>query len=245
MKYGAQPQDAFGVLLADHYAGTSCNEFIERDDGYLVITDNLASYFAPFCEWPPRFQQAMNFVRGRVLDVGVGAGRFALFLQERGHEVVGIDVSPGALEICRKRGVKNVRQLPFHKVDASLGSFDTVLMMGNNFGLFANPRRAKWLLRRLKKLTNRDARIVAESLDIYGTDKPEHLGYHARNRQRGRMAGEIRLRVRHRELIGDWFDYLMVSQPEMQEVVEGTGWRVAEFIGGPGGQYVGIIEKEG
>ncbi|MCZ0938526.1 MAG: class I SAM-dependent methyltransferase [Caldilineaceae bacterium] len=238
-------QDAFGLLLADHLAGEDCSEFIERDDGYLMATDNLPAYFAPYNDWPPRMQQAMEFVHGRVLDVGVGAGRFALYLQDRGHEVVGIDVSPGALEICRKRGVKNVKQLPFHRVDASLGTFDTVLMMGNNFGLLANPRRAKWMLRRLKNITSQDARIVAESLDIYGTDKPEHLGYHDRNRQRGRMAGEIRLRVRYRQLIGDWFDYLMVSQAEMQEIVEGTGWRVAEFIGGTGGQYVGVIEKVG
>lgn len=193
----------------------------------------------------PRMQQAMQFVRGRVLDVGVGAGRFAHYLQEQGHEVVGIDVSPGALEISRRRGVADVRQMAFHKIDASLGKFDTVLMMGNNFGLFANPRRAKWMLRRLKKLTNRNARIVAESLDIYGTDKPEHLAFHARNRRRGRMAGEIRLRVRYRELIGDWFDYLMVLQAEMKEIVEDTGWRVVEFLGSTGGQYVGVIEKEG
>ena len=118
-------------------------------------------------------------------------------------------------------------------------------MMGNNFGLFANPRRAKWMLRSLKKLTSQNARIVAESLDVYGTDKPEHLDYHARNRRRGRMAGEIRLRVRYRELIGDWFDYLMVSRTEMQEIVEGTGWRVAEFLGSEGGQYVGVIERKG
>lgn len=238
-------QDAFGELLTQFYAGEDCSEFIERDDGYLQVTDNMSGYFASYCDWPPRIQEAMQFVRGRVLDVGVGAGRFALHLQEKGHEVVGIDVSPGALDVCRKRGVGNVRQLPFHKVDASLGTFDTVLMMGNNFGLFANPRRAKWMLRRLKKLTSQKARIVAESLDVYGTDKPEHLAYHARNRSSGRMAGEIRLRVRHRELIGDWFDYLMVSQSEMQEIVEGTGWRVAEFIGGEGGPYVGVIEKEG
>ena len=85
---------------------------------------------------------------------------------------------------------------------------------------------------------------MAESLDVYGTDKPEHLAYHDRNRRRGRMAGEIRLRVRYRELIGDRFDYLMVSQAEMQEIVEGTGWRVAEFLGRAGGEYVGVIEKE-
>ncbi len=240
-----QRRDAFGLLLTDHFAGETCSEFIERDDGYLFATDNLTAYFATFDEWPPRFQRAIGYVRGRVLDVGVGAGRFALYLQEQGHEVVGIDVSPGALEICRRRGVKEVRQMPFHMVDASLGSFDTVLMMGNNFGLFANPRRAKWMLRRLKRLTGPNARIVAESLDIYGTDKPEHLAYHDRNRRRGRMAGEIRLRVRYREVIGDWFDYLMVSQAEMLAIVEDTGWRVDEFIGNNGGQYIGVIEKEG
>ena len=143
-----QRQDAFGLLLTPHFAGETCGEFIERDDGNLVATDNLVAYFAPYSDWSPRMQQAMQFVRGRVLDVGVGAGRFALYLQEQGHEVVGIDVSPGALEISRKRGVADACQLAFHKVDASLGIFDTVLMMGNNFGLFANPRRAEWMLRR-------------------------------------------------------------------------------------------------
>ena len=145
----------------------------------------------------------MESVRGRVLDVGAGAGRFALYLQEKGQEVVGTDVSAGALEVRRKRGVRDVRQAPFHRIDSSLGAFDTVLLMGNNFGLFANPRRAKWMLRRLKKLTGHKARIIGESVDVYATDRPEHLAYHARNLKRGRRAGEIRLRVRYRDLIGE------------------------------------------
>ena len=237
-------QDAFGQLLTSYYAGEDCTEVIERDDGFLNVTDNMSLYFAPFDEWHDYVQRSMQTVRGSVLDVGVGAGRFALYLQEKGHKVVAIDVSAGALEVCRQRGVKNVRQLPFHRIDSSLGTFDTVLMMGNNFGLFANPRRARWMLRRLKKLTAENARIVAESLDVYTTDKPEHLAYHAHNRQWGRLAGEIRLRVRHRDLIGDWFDYLMVSQAEMQKIVQGTGWRIVEILENGGGRYVAVLEKE-
>ena len=237
-------QDAFGQLLTSYYAGEDCTEVIERDDGFLNVTDNVSMYFAPFDQWQDYVQRSMQSVRGRVLDVGVGAGRFALYLQEKGHKVVGIDVSAGALEVCRQRGVEVVRQLPFHRIDSSLGKFDTVLMMGNNFGLFANPRRARWILRRLKKLSGKNARIVAESLDVYTTDKPEHLAYHACNRQRGRLPGEIRLRVRYRNLIGDWFDYLMVSQAEMQEIVQGTGWRIVEFFESGGGQYVAVLEKE-
>ena len=237
-------QDAFGQLLTSYFAGEDCTEVIERDDGLLNVTDNVSMYFAPFDEWHDYVQRSMQSVRGSVLDVGVGAGRFALYLQEKGHQVVAIDVSAGALEVCRQRGVKDVRQPPFHRIDNSLGTFDTVLMMGNNFGLFANPRRARWMLRRLKKLTAENARIVAESLDVYTTDKPEHLAYHAHNRQRGRLAGEIRLRVRYRDLIGDWFDYLMVSQAEIQEIVQGTGWRIVEILESGGGQYVAVLVKE-
>ena len=150
---GNQNQDAFGQLLNDYYSGEDCCEVIERDDGFLNVTDNMSMYFATFDDWQPHVRASMESVRGRVLDVGAGAGRFALYLQEKGHEVVGIDVSAGALEVCRKRGVRDVRQAPFHRIDGSLGVFDTVLLMGNNFGLFANPRRAKWMLRRLKQLT--------------------------------------------------------------------------------------------
>ena len=201
-------------------------------------------YFATFDDWQPYVRASMETVRGRVLDVGAGAGRFALYLQEKGHEVVGIDVSAGALEVCRKRGVRDVRQAPFHRIDGSLGVFDTVLLMGNNFGLFANPRRAKWMLRRLKQLTGQKSRIIGESVDVYATDKPEHLAYHARNRKRGRLAGEIRLRVRYRDLIGEWFDYLMVSQAEMQEIVQDSGWRIVEIFESGDAQYVAVIEKE-
>lgn len=244
MERSMEQEDAFGLLLTHYLEGKPCHEIIERDDGFIDVTGGPATYFSPFDAWPARQQQAMNFVRGRVLDVGVGAGRFALHLQEQGHEVVGIDVSPGALDVCRRRGVQDVRLLPFHRVDASLGRFDTILMMGNNFGLFANPRRARWLLRSLKKLTADDACIIGETNDPYTTDKPEHLAYHERNRRRGRMAGELRLRVRYRERIGPWFDYLMVSQAELGDLVQGTGWAVGQLLTDEGSQYVAVLQKE-
>ena len=52
---------------------------------------------------------------------------------------------------------------PSPRSAAWLGEFDTVVMFGNNFGLFGNPRRARWLLQRLRNLTSPAARIVAES----------------------------------------------------------------------------------
>lgn len=36
----------------------------------------------------------------------------------------------------------------------------------------------------------------------------------------------------------------MVSQEEMEEIVEGTGWRIAAVLERGGGQYIAVLEKE-
>ena len=183
----------------------------------------------------------MRYVRGRVLDVGCGAGRVALHLQERGHDVVAIDVSPKAVEVARRRGVRDTRVMAFTEVSSRLGMFDTVVMMGNNFGLFARERRARHMLRRLRGMAGR---IVATSNDPYQTDNPGHRAYHARNRARGRMSGELRLRVRNGPYASPWFDYLIVSPDEMHGLVKGTGWRVRRVIRQAGsGFYTAVIDR--
>jgi SAM-dependent methyltransferase len=215
----------------------AASEIIERDDGF--ITSAGLNYFAPVRRWPTVERRALRFVRGRVLDVGVGAGRVALELQARGREVVAIDVSPGAVEVARNRGVSDVRLLAFEEVDASLGHFDTVVMYGNNFGLFGSRAKARRLLRRLRPFV---ARIVATSNDPYATEDPAHLAYHERNRARGRMSGQLRLRVRYRDLVGPWFEYLIVSPDEMADIVESTGWQLRRLVRDEGSYFVAVLD---
>jgi SAM-dependent methyltransferase len=237
-------EDAYGRLVLDHFEGRPAVEIIERDDGFISAGLGPAVYFAPIRTWVGCERRALRLVRGRVLDVGVGAGRVALELQRRGHEVVGIDVSPLALEVARRRGVQDVRELPFHRIDDSLGRIDTVVMFGNNFGLFGSPGRARTLLRRLLRLTSDGARILGASTGVYDTDNPDHLAYHERNRRRGRMAGELRLRVRHGLYASPWFDYLIVSRDEMAALAESGGWRLVRTIDEPDRpSYVGVLEK--
>jgi SAM-dependent methyltransferase len=195
--------------------------------------------------WPSRHRQALRYAKGRVLDVGCGAGRHALYLQRKGLDVVGIDTSPLALAVCRRRGLKNVRLVSINQIRSAPGTFSTVLMLGNNFGLFANPERARRLLGRLHRITGQDARILAESLDPYQTDNPFHLAYQRRNKQRGRMAGQIRIRVRYQKYVTSWFDYLFVSREEMRKTLGGTGWAVKRFIPPRGPSYIAVIVKAG
>jgi SAM-dependent methyltransferase len=209
--------DAFGQMLLD---GTG-SEIVERDDGFISAA--MLDYLAPVHRWAAVERRALRWVRGRALDVGVGAGRVALELQARGHDVVAVDISPGAVRVARRRGVIDVRQLAFQDLDESLGRFDTLVMFGNNFGLFGSRAEARRMLRRLRPFVRR---IVAASTDPYATDDPAHLAYQERNRVRGRLPGQLRLRVRYRELVGPWFEYLIVSPDEMAELVAGTGWTI-------------------
>jgi len=237
-------QDAVGRAYLDYHNGKlDAGVTIDRDDGYSEIGMECWANFTDFPDWPAHQQEAMKHVKGRVLDVGCGAGRHALYLQRKGHDVLGIDESPLAIQVCKARGLKHAEVLRFTQVSSKLGTFDTILMMGNNFGLFGSPKRARWLLRRLHKLTSPDALIVGETLDPYRTSEPTHLAYHELNRSRGRMGGQIRLRARYDGLTSPWLDYLFASRDELTELLDGTGWQVRELIDSDRPIYVAVIGK--
>jgi hypothetical protein len=139
--------------------------------------------------------------------------------------------------------VKDARVIPVTQLSRKLGQFGTILMMGNNFGLMGNRKRAKWLLRRFWNMTTPDGRIIAGTRNPYGTDDPAHLAYHARNRQHGRMSGQIRMRVRFRQYIGQWFDYLLVSLDEMRDLLDSTGWRIAHITGDTNNLYCVVLAR--
>ena len=122
-------------------------------------------------------------------------------------------------------------------------SFDTVIMMGNNFGLFGSYRLAQTLLKKLHRVTSPDALIIAMTRDPYATKDPMHLKYHKLNRKRGRMPGQLRIRVRHKDVVGNWFDYLLVSKEELKKILMNTGWEVKRFIDGNDGQYIMLLGK--
>ena len=236
-------QDAYGRLIYDYYRGEAATEIVEREDGFISESGGPDAYFAPFRRWPTHHRLAMRWVRGRVLDIGCGAGRASLYLQERGQDVVAIDRSPLAIRTVRLRGVRQARVLSVTAVSPRLGSFDTLLLLGNNFGLLANPRRARWLLARFASLTPAAGRIVAEVLDPYDTKRPEHRRYHRWNVARGRMAGQTRIRVRYRDLATPWFDYLFVSRPELRALLRGTRWRIEHLIDSDGPTYIAVLTK--
>jgi SAM-dependent methyltransferase len=240
-------QDAYGHGLYEYLTGkrgqADIVEIEERDDGYIDWSGGPKGYFNEYKDWRPYEKKAMRYAKGRVLDIGSGAGRHSLYLQGKGLDVLGIDNSPLAIEVCKSRGLRNAKVVPISQINSKLGVFDTILMLGNNFGLFGSFEGAKRLLKKFSKITSENGRIIAESNDVYKTKVPEHLSYHELNRKRGRMAGQIRLRVRYKKYATPWFDYLMVSKDEMENILDGTDWEINKFIDSDGSTYIAIIDK--
>jgi SAM-dependent methyltransferase len=238
-------QDAHGHAMHDYLRGKGGFEIVERDDGFITPSNAPAVYFSKYRDWPAHEKKAMEYVRGKVLDIGCGAGRHSLYLQGKGFDVLGMDVSPLAIKACKLRGLKKAKLMSISRISSKLGGFDTLLMFGNNFGLFESFDKAKRLLKRFHRITSEKARIIAESMDPCKTNEPDHLEYHKFNIKRGRMCGQLRLRVRYKKYATPWFDYLLVSEDEMKHMLKGTGWQVKGFLDSDDPMYVAVIEKEG
>jgi SAM-dependent methyltransferase len=240
---GPRQGDVFGELLRDALAVQTgvgprpmvarrlprpVIEIIERDDG-LINGAPAAHYLDGPDLWEPYDRRAVDRVRGEVLDVGAGAGRIALVLQERGVPVTGLDISPGAIGVARARGVRDLVCSTVDDHAAGDRRYDTFLLLGNNLGLLEGRERAPAFLAALAALARSGAQIIAQGTDPYGTNDPVHVGYHEFNRRRGRLGGQLRLRLRYRDLSTAWFDYLVCSTDELGQLVAGTPWRLVDI----------------
>jgi SAM-dependent methyltransferase len=238
-------EDAYGQEVWSYFNSKKSFEIVEREDGYFDVSSGAQTYFSGYDDWTEHHKRAIEFAKGRVLDIGCGAGRHSIYLQSKGVNVTGIDSSPLAIKVCRLRGLKKAKVMSIAEISRFKPcSFDTILMLGNNFGLFGSFSNARLLLNRLCKITSPNAMIIAESNDPYKTENPFHLRYQKANRRRGRMPGQMRIRIRYMKYVGKWFDYLIVSREEMRGILKGTGWKVKKFIYSNSSPYVAIIQKQ-
>jgi SAM-dependent methyltransferase len=249
--------DVFGELVRDAYAVRTgvgprplaggrlprpVIEIIERDDG-LINGAPADHYLAEPEQWQEHDHRALRLCRGHVLDIGAGAGRNAIELQRRGMAVTGLDISPGAVELSRRRGLRDtVLATVDEYAAAGTARYDTFLLLGNNLGLIESRERAPVFLDALARLANPGARIVAQGTDPYGTSDPVHVSYHQRNRERGRLGGQLRLRLRYRLQATPWFDYLNCSVEELTSLLEGTAWRLSSVDQDNRPYYLAVME---
>lgn len=165
----------------------------------------VAHLFRTFNQMPRLEQKALSMAKGRVLDIGAGAGCHALALQERGLEVKAIDISPLSCEVMKERGVKDAECVNLFNPQLQ-GKYDTLLLLMNGTGIAGKLNRLPMLLNRLKELLAEGGQILIDSSDlkyIYeNEDGSMDIDLNAP------YYGEVDYQMQYKNVKGEPFDWL-------------------------------------
>lgn len=169
--------DLFGQAILDFYTQnnpqpllteTSISEEDEMDVAYL---------FRTYKNMPQLEQKALQLAKGKVLDIGAGAGCHALDLQQKGFDVTALDHSGYAIEACRLQNIQHCVQSSVLDYNPET-QFDTLLLLMNGTGIFGKLNQTTLYLQKLKSLLNPGGQILIDSSDlIYMFDEDEDGGH--------------------------------------------------------------------
>lgn len=207
-------EDPMGAAIRDYFRqGKSAQLKVLSslfDDDEMPVAHLFRSYH----EMPPLEQRALNEARGKVLDVGAGAGCHALALQERGLDVTAVDISPLSCETMKERGVANVECVNIFN-QRFQARFDTLLLLMNGTGIAGKLSRLPQLLSRLKQLMNPGAQILIDSSDLRYVYEDEDGVLDVD--LDGAYYGEVDYQMTYRNIIGKSFDWLYADSVVLAE----------------------------
>ncbi|GAB2952657.1 class I SAM-dependent methyltransferase [Hymenobacter coalescens] len=221
--------DPIGAALLDFVGGASA--------ATITVHSNVAEdeplpakyFFRTLWEMPELERTALDECRGRVLDLGAGAGAHALELQNRGFQVKAIDASVGAVQVMQQRGVREVACHDVFElaVRAPEERYDTVLMLMNGLGLVGTLEGLEKFLALAHPLLTPGGQILATSSDIsyLYEDEDGALVFDLN----APYYGEVEYQMSYREQTGPTFHWLFADPTIVQDYAEAAGYEV-EFV---------------
>ena len=189
-----------GALYEDALTGLARPE-IEHADGRrtpLRIDDWLHVI--------PGDQSILDRCQGPTLDVGSGPGRLTVALAERGVPVLGIDITPAAVQLARSCGALALHRDVFATVPGT-GRWARVLLADGNIGIGGDPVS---LLRRVSELLCPGGQAIVEVLPP------------------GSELHKEQVRLRHEGTVSAWFPWAYVGTDQIAEVAGSAGLKLAD-----------------
>ncbi|AOW11209.1 class I SAM-dependent methyltransferase [Flavobacterium gilvum] len=169
-------KDLFGKAILDYQTNNQPEDLITETSISEEDAMSVAYLFRNYNEMPGIEQKALQLAKGKILDVGCGAGSHSLSLQnDRNLEVVSIDISENAIQACKLLGLKNARVQDIMTLENE--KFDTILLLMNGTGIFGTLKKTSAFLQKLRSLLNPNGQILIDSSDIiYMFDEDEDGG---------------------------------------------------------------------
>ena len=210
--------DVYGKAMLDYYHGKKVKLLT-----YSSIAGKdelpLAHLFRSYEEMPALEQMALKLSKGKILDLGCGAGSHSICLEQNKLDVKSIDISPGAIEVCKLRGLKNVFSQDLWELKNE--KFDTIIGLMNGIGICGTLIKLPAFLTHLKSLLTDNGQVLIDSSDLVymfedeegEIDIPKSESYY----------GEVQFYLEYEDQKSPKFDWLYVDYTKLETYAAEAG----------------------
>ena len=231
--------DPIGRAIADYHKNKKASKLRVFSPMFEEDEIPLTTLFRTYESMPDIERRALDMAKGRVLDVGAGAGCHSLVLQEKGMDVTAIDISPLSVETMKERGVKKALEQDFFSLK---GQYDTILMLMNGIGIVGTLDHLCELFKLLDKILTPGGQVLCDSSDIsyiYETEDgiielPGDMNYY----------GELNFQMQYKDTICEPFSWLYIDADTLREKAGEYGYTVEVVAEGEHYDYLARITKK-
>ncbi len=210
-----------GQSLLDYQHGDTAAIITVHSEG-AQPTDVPVSLFFRLPDMFPLERTALELCRGRVLDIGAGAGCHSLALQARGLAVVALDFLAECVAVMRARGVLDAQQADIYTFAAE--PFDTLFSMMNGLALVQDLPGLQPFLNNLRRLLSPGGQFLVDSVDLRRTGRAQSAATVAARQRDGRYFGESDLQLEYKGRRGTPFSQLYVDAETLTKQARQAGW---------------------
>ncbi|MCP9201190.1 class I SAM-dependent methyltransferase [Gramella sp. GC03-9] len=197
-------KDIFGTAIRAYFENKDETDIEVHSPDFEDDVIPISYLFRDFDEMPEIEKTALELCFGKVLDVGCGAGSHSLYLQdELKLDCLAIDTSEAAIEIARKRGVKNTSNQDFFQLKDE--RFDTILMLMNGSGIIGKLENLQGFFTHARSILNETGQILMDSSDLiflFDDEVPEGNHYY----------GELKFSMSYKNERSEEFDWLYIDE---------------------------------
>ncbi len=237
-----KPWTPHGLALLDFFNGKTSAEVVVHDAGGETEVVPAGVFFRAPGKFSALEEAALDLCRGRVLDVGAGAGCHSLVLQERGLQVCAIDIAAEAVEVMRGRGVRDARRADIFRFQAE--PFDTLLLLMNGIGVVGKVAGLRPFLSTLGRILQPAGQILLDSFDPGPENGRGATAPWDRERSRPYI-GEMRFQLEYDGRMGEMYDWLFVDFETLAGEAKAARWIAASIWQEEEGHYLARLTREG
>lgn len=230
-------KDPLGSMMLE-YLGGKQDAYVEVESTTLEMWKMSGSVmFRTFKNMNRIERKALSLCQGKILDIGSGSGCHTLYLQKKNKTVDALDISPGCIDVMKKRKINNI----IHDSLFSLKNkrYHTLLMLMNGLGICGSLDGLNLFLQFSKTILADNGQILVDSTDLSVLYEPETLSV-----SDGTFYGETEFIMIYKDIVGDPFEWLYIDFTTLQYYAGLHGFACEKIMADKTGKFLARLSFE-